>query len=64
MFSWMGGAVAVPGEGYPAPDFELRDQNADSHREFAEKYQLPFPLLSDIDGKAASAYGSLFSLGP
>ncbi|MDX1498570.1 MAG: peroxiredoxin [Woeseiaceae bacterium] len=47
--------------------FALRDLNAqvlgvsyddvDSHREFAEKYELPFPLLADVDGKAAEAYG-------
>ena len=47
--------------------FAFRDLNAqilgvsyddvDSHREFAEKYGLPFPLLADVDGKAAEAYG-------
>lgn len=30
-----------------------------SHQEFAEKYSLPFPLLADVDGTAASAYGVL-----
>ena len=35
-----------------------------SHREFAEKYHLPFPLLSDAKGDVARAYGSLTSLGP
>jgi peroxiredoxin Q/BCP len=35
-----------------------------SHREFAEKYHLPFPLLSDADGRVAKSYGALFSLGP
>lgn len=29
----------------------------ESHREFAERYDLPFPLLADTDGKAAEAYG-------
>ena len=29
----------------------------ESHREFAELYDLPFPLLADVDGKAADAYG-------
>lgn len=29
----------------------------DSHREFAENHSLPFPLLADIDGRAADAYG-------
>ncbi len=38
--------------------------DTDSHRAFAEKYQLPFPLLSDTGGAVAEAYGSLFSLGP
>lgn len=35
-----------------------------SHREFAEKYKLPFPLLSDPDGKVAGHYGALWSMGP
>jgi peroxiredoxin Q/BCP len=34
-----------------------------SHADFARKYQLPFPLLSDPDGKTAAAYGSLLNLG-
>lgn len=28
-----------------------------SHQEFADRYNLPFPLLADTDGKAADAYG-------
>ena len=28
-----------------------------SHREFAEKYSLPFPLLADTTGTASDAYG-------
>ncbi len=28
-----------------------------SHKEFAEKYGLPFPLLADPDGTTADAYG-------
>lgn len=35
-----------------------------SHAEFAAKYHLPFPLLSDRDGEVARAYGALFRLGP
>jgi peroxiredoxin Q/BCP len=35
-----------------------------SHREFAEKYSLPFPLLSDAEGEVASRYGALTSFGP
>lgn len=30
--------------------------DAESHRKFAEKYGLPFPLLADIEGKASEAY--------
>lgn len=33
-----------------------------SHQEFAEKYSLPFPLLADVDGEAATAYGVLRNL--
>jgi peroxiredoxin Q/BCP len=35
-----------------------------SHKEFAEKYHLPFALLSDSKGEVARAYGSLWKLGP
>ena len=31
---------------------------------FATRYRLPFPLLSDVDGQTAQAYGSLWTLGP
>lgn len=31
--------------------------DVDSHREFAENHSLPFPLLADVDGRAADAYG-------
>jgi thioredoxin-dependent peroxiredoxin len=34
-----------------------------SHAEFAKKYSLPFPLLSDVDGKVADSYGALTNLG-
>lgn len=34
-----------------------------SHAEFAKKYSLPFPLLSDKDGLIASRYGALTNLG-
>ena len=37
--------------------------SAGSHTDFARKYQLPFPLLSDPDGRTARAYDSLMSLG-
>ena len=29
----------------------------ESHKSFAEKHGLPFPLLADVEGKAADAYG-------
>jgi len=35
-----------------------------SHRAFADKYHLPFPLLSDAGGAVAEDYGALFHLGP
>jgi thioredoxin-dependent peroxiredoxin len=31
-------------------------------KKFAEKYHLPFPLLADIDGKTAEAYGVMKNL--
>ena len=34
-----------------------------SHAEFAGKYRLPFPLLSDPDGRTAADYDSLLNLG-
>lgn len=34
-----------------------------SHAAFARKYTLPFPLLSDPDGKTAADYDSLLNLG-
>lgn len=50
---------------------KLRQQGADvlgvslddvkSHAEFAAKYHVPFPLLSDADSKTAQAYGVLAS---
>jgi peroxiredoxin Q/BCP len=36
----------------------------ESHQAFAEKYHLPFPLLSDAQGEVAKHYGSLWQLGP
>jgi peroxiredoxin Q/BCP len=37
--------------------------DARSHADFARKYQLPFPLLSDLDGRTAADYDSLLNLG-
>ena len=48
--------------GVPVVGVSLDDVG--SHREFAEKYHLPFPLLSDAKGDVARAYDSLRSLGP
>ncbi len=31
--------------------------DVESHRKFAENYDLPFPLLADTEGTAAEAYG-------
>jgi len=31
--------------------------SAEKHGQFAEAYKLPYPLVSDADGKIASAYG-------
>lgn len=38
--------------------------DGESHRAFAEKHRLPFPLLSDPTGATAAGYGALWSLGP
>lgn len=35
-----------------------------SHKEFADKYSLPFTLLSDADKTTAKAYGVLTKFGP
>lgn len=35
-----------------------------SHARFAIHHHLPFPLLADIGGHTAAAYGALFKLGP
>lgn len=35
-----------------------------SHARFAQKYQIPFPLLVDKEGDVARLYGSLWSIGP
>lgn len=35
----------------------------ESHAKFSSKYTLPFPLLSDPDGRTAAAYDSLLNLG-
>lgn len=37
--------------------------DGNSHADFAKKYHLPFPLLSDKDGVVADKYGALSDLG-
>lgn len=37
--------------------------DSESHAQFARKYNLPFPLLADQQGKVADAYGALRNLG-
>jgi peroxiredoxin Q/BCP len=37
--------------------------DVESHKEFAEKYSLPFSLLSDAEGEVAERYGVLRNLG-
>jgi len=37
--------------------------DSQSHAEFANKYQLPFPLLADTDGSTAKQYQTLLNLG-
>jgi peroxiredoxin Q/BCP len=41
----------------------INPQDLDSHRAFAEKHALPFPLLCDSDGSVCRAYGALGWLG-
>ncbi len=33
-------------------------QGTDSHKRFADKYSLPFPLLADVDHQLAEAFGA------
>lgn len=48
------------------PDYQSKDivvlgvstDDAKSHTKFSNKFNLPFPLLSDVDGKVATAYES------
>ena len=35
-----------------------------SHKKFAEKYDLPYPLLSDTEGTLSAAMGVLRKAGP
>ena len=35
----------------------ISPQSVDSHRRFADQYELPFPILSDMSKRAIRAYG-------
>ena len=37
--------------------FGISMDDVESHRKFAEKFHLPFPLLADADGAVSNAYG-------
>ena len=41
----------------------ISSDSADSHRRFAERYRLPFLLLSDADGSVRARYGVPRTLG-
>jgi thioredoxin-dependent peroxiredoxin len=41
----------------------INTQGLDSHRRFAEKHRLPFPLCADEDGAVCRAYGARGLLG-
>ena len=43
--------------------FGISGDSAASHKAFAEKYRLPFPLLSDGDGTVRKAFGVPRTLG-
>jgi peroxiredoxin Q/BCP len=44
--------------------FGISVDNVASHAAFAEKYQLPYSLLSDERGDVAKQYNSIWQLGP
>jgi peroxiredoxin len=41
----------------------INPQSLDSHKTFAEKYDLPFPVVSDEGGKVCREYGAMSFLG-
>ena len=41
----------------------ISSDSADSHRRFAERYRLPFVLLSDAEGRVRAQYGVSRTLG-
>ncbi len=50
-------------EGLGVDVLALNTQSLDSHRAFAEKHDLPFPILADEDGAVCKAYGATGLLG-
>ena len=49
-------------EGFAAldcPVIGVSTDSVESHREFAQKHALPFPLLADVAGELAQAFGVL-----
>jgi peroxiredoxin Q/BCP len=43
--------------GLKAQVFGVSPDSVASHEKFADEYELPFPLLADVDKKVARAYG-------
>ena len=41
----------------------INQDNIESHKKFKEKHKLPFPLISDTDGKICDEYGAKGLLG-
>lgn len=41
----------------------INPQSEDSHRRFAEKHRLPFPIVADPGGKVCKQYGAVNFLG-
>ncbi len=41
----------------------INPQSLDSHGSFADKYDLPFPIVSDESGEICRAYGAMSFLG-
>lgn len=41
----------------------ISSDNSDSHADFSKRHQLPYDLLSDIDGSVAKQYGLQKTLG-
>jgi peroxiredoxin Q/BCP len=50
-------------EGLGATIVGVSADDAESHKRFAERYRLPFSLISDPDRKVARAYGIVRPLG-